>query len=342
VSLVVGIAASAIPSAFAQSAPPGGLSGTWTAGPDASGANTYIGRIETPRARQSVAAGANLLVSGWAADTTAAGWAGFDQMQVYSGARDKGGIKLVDGTVGQARPDVADAFGAFGTSGFSAVVPASALGNLSGSTPLYVYLHTPNKGWWYKTVSAVMAPAATLPFPNDPVLVWLHPENGVTITRQQFLNRYVLTGYALDRNPITDPANQTLGPAQAGISSVNIYLDGLPGDPNSVPLGTAFEGIEVGVNNPPPHPGPLATYPSFPTITRQYGPQFEFAGWVLSWNTTQVEPDRFHTLYAVARSSITGRTSTASTQLFVKNATPGASCSVLNVILKKNCVYLFP
>jgi hypothetical protein len=79
-------------------------SGAWTGASDAQGANTYIGRVESPRAGQTVQAGSNLLVSGWAVDTTAQGWAGFDQMQVYNGDRANGGTKLADGSVGLSRP----------------------------------------------------------------------------------------------------------------------------------------------------------------------------------------------------------------------------------------------
>jgi hypothetical protein len=191
------LALTAVSPGFAQSGPT--IAGGWTAGPDATGANTYVGRVEAPRAGQTVQSGANLLVSGWAADTTAQGWSGFDQMQVYNGARDNGGTKLADGSVGQNRPDVADALGAnFLKSGFSAIVPSSAL--TGGTTNLFVYLHTASKGWWYRTVSVNTQAPVSLEFPTDPVVVIGKPTDGSIITTKQVLNRYVIVGYALDRN----------------------------------------------------------------------------------------------------------------------------------------------
>ncbi len=87
------------------------LRGNWIGGSDVSGASTYIGRVETPRPGQSITAGANLLVSGWALDTTAAGCSGFDQMEVYIGTRDGGGTRVTSGSVGLERPDITDALG---------------------------------------------------------------------------------------------------------------------------------------------------------------------------------------------------------------------------------------
>ena len=44
--------------------------------------------------------------AGWAADTTAAGWAGISGVEVWNSAKDKGGTKLSTGSVGLGRPDV--------------------------------------------------------------------------------------------------------------------------------------------------------------------------------------------------------------------------------------------
>jgi hypothetical protein len=330
---------------FAQSAPT--LGGGWTAGPDAQGANTYIGRLESPRAGQTVQEGANLLVSGWAADTTAAGWSGFDQMQVYMGARDNGGTKVADGSVGLNRPDVADALGSnFLKSGFSATVPSSALSG--GTANLFVYLHTASKGWWFKTVSVNPQAAATLDFPMDPVVVIGKPVDGSVVTSKQVLNRYVVVGYALDRNPITDPGNQAklFGPAagagEAGIQSVVLYMDKMPGmagyDPTVNFIANAGLGIEDLASAQGPAAGPVHTAGNKSTITRAYGPQYEFAGWVASWDTRNQQAGMEHTMYAVATSSITKKVSIASTTFFLKQSPTNApACSNADIIAHRPC-----
>ncbi|MBV9577866.1 MAG: hypothetical protein JO057_04670 [Chloroflexi bacterium] len=182
---------------YAQSAPPA-MTGVWAAGPGAVGPDTYIGVLESPRAGANVKSGASVLVSGWAADTTSSCWSGFDQVQVYAGDRTNGGTKLANGTVGLNRPDVGDAFGGnSGTAGFVATVPASALA--PGQPDLFVYLHTPNKGWWYKDVSLNVSTQAGLQYPTDPIVVWTNPCCGEQISSQQFgaTQEYVLAGYAL-------------------------------------------------------------------------------------------------------------------------------------------------
>jgi hypothetical protein len=301
---------------FAQTAP---ALGSWQAGPDAKGANTYIGRIESPSRSQRVSTGANLLVSGWAADTTAEGWAGISAVEVWSGAKDKGGTKLTTGTVGLSRPDVADALGGFGTAGFNATVPASAMSGMSGSNALFVYIDTPNKGSWYKTVTVNAAAGATLAFPTDPVVGFLRPIDGTIISQKQTNNKYSLYGFALDRNAITDPNNQTLGPANTGISAVNIYIDGMRGDPNAIALGPA--GLSAGVlvnNKTTPGPGAPAIIPNKSYVGLGFGPQFVFAQWSIATNPSLFAAEQQHTAYAYATSSITGRTSMAQVTFFVK------------------------
>jgi hypothetical protein len=253
-----------------------------------------------------VSSGANLLVSGWAADTTATGWAGIDGVEVWSGAKDKDGVKLASGMVGLSRPDVADALGAFGTSGFSVVVPASALGNVSG--PLYVYLHTPNKGTWFKTVSVTPTAGATLPFPTDPIITLIRPLDNESITQKQVTSFYTIRGMALDRNPITDPGNQSTGAGgcNCGISSVTVYLDAPRGMPGSINLGNGNVGALYGVNNTTrPTRVPIS---GFSPVARQYGTAFDFAQWNLPMNWSTI-PQGFHTIFAYARSSITGKES---------------------------------
>lgn len=340
------MALSAIAPGFAQSAP---TMTVFTAGTDASGPNTYIGRIETPRAGQSIAGGASVLLSGWAADTTAQGWSGFDQMQVYSGNRDSGGTKVADGMVGLNRPDVAEFLGPnFLKSGFSAVIPAGALQTGSGS--LFVYLHTASKGWWFKTVAVNQQAAVFLPFPADPVVSWLRPHGGDIITNVQFgaTGEYVLSGFALDRNPPILPnappkTNVPNGGAgNVGIQSITVYLDKLPGtpgyDPNVNNLGpTSPAAIAIGSTDTPLNHnvvqngcsvfgGPLTFCRGNVSVTASFGPNYTFAGWVKFFDQRAVQPDMFHTLYATALSAMTGKSSTASVEVFVKSL-PGTGTS---------------
>jgi len=302
---------------FAQAAPG---SASWAGGPGAAGDNSYVGRIETPRARQSLSGGANLLVSGWAVDTTARGWAGFDSMEVWTGTKDGGsGKKLADGTVGLSRPDIADALGgSYGNSGFNAVVQSSALSGMTGSQTLNVYLHTASKGWWFRSIPVTVTAATAASAVGEPINVFLRPLNESIISQRQKNNRFSLFGYALDQTPITDPGNQTLGPCGCGISSVTIYVDAIQNDA-AHNLGTATQSALIGFANAT-KPTQLATG-DFSPVSRTYGRQYDLAGWALGINPTTLTPDR-HTFYAVARSSITNRTSVASTTMFIRAGTP--------------------
>src|SRR5262249_39571622 len=62
-------------------------------GPGASGDNSYIAFLEQPAGGLATSGGA-FVVSGWLVDTTAQGWAGFDQVQVYNGLMGAGGTLL--------------------------------------------------------------------------------------------------------------------------------------------------------------------------------------------------------------------------------------------------------
>src|SRR5262249_7415522 len=123
-----GSSAGAAPTAPTGAAPaPAPVLTNWSAGPGAAGNSTYIGRLETPRIGQVVNTGNGRLVSGWAADVAAQGWAGIDSVEVWAGDRTSGGTKLGSGTVGLPRPDIGDIVGGnFTNSGFSMVVPTSA------------------------------------------------------------------------------------------------------------------------------------------------------------------------------------------------------------------------
>jgi hypothetical protein len=364
--LLTGIAAacvalsSAVPS-FAQTST---LHGSWLAGPDGQGSSTIIGRIEAPRANAKVVSSTNLLVSGWAADTTAAGWAGIDGVEVWNGAKDKSSsAKLATGVVGLSRPDVGDAIGAsFTKSGFTTVVPSSALQPLSGATTLYVYLHTPSKGSWYRTVAVNvvstagvnLATGATLQFPNDPIIVIARPQDGTAITQKQVNNKFSFNGIALDRNAITDPNIQLSGPGcggcngagnsigtqarGAGIASISAYIDTPPvkGD-NSIfgnfgsCTGSACMYSNILVSNV----GFLnrAGRPQGSIISANYGSQYDFSGWSIGFNPALLSPG-WHTLYVTAASSVTGALNPAS-QFVGKTTTASVRFNILDLGHKK-------
>jgi hypothetical protein len=328
---------------YAQSAP---VSGNWLAGPDGQGTSTIIGRLETPRARQNVNPSASVLVSGWAADITAQGWSGIDGVEVWAGAKDKGGTKLASGSVGLARADVAESIGSnFTNSGFSAVVPGSAWSNLTaGTQSLYVYVHTPNKGTWYRTVGVNLLAPLALPFPNDPVVYIAKPQEGMNITQRQLNNKITFSGIALDRNPLAavqgslallpPGIGQTLGPGcpgcaggtnniytqyrGAGVNSITAYIDSpkapQPGDNTSfgnfgATCVSCVQGVSILVSGK----GSLnvAGRPQGSIISRSFGQQYDFSGWVISINPALLSPGP-HTLYVTAASAITGKTNTAS------------------------------
>jgi hypothetical protein len=332
------------PTSYAQTA------ATWQAGPGAVGSSTYIGRIEAPTARRSINPGASLLVSGWAADTTAQGWAGIDGVEVWAGAQGSGGTKLATGSVGQPRPDIAESIGSsFTNSGFSAVVPSGAWSNIQpGPVNLYVYIHTPNKGSWYRTVAGTLVAAPALPFPTDPVVFIAKPQEGMNITQRQVTNQITFSGVALDRNPLDAVQNslallapgigQTtsggcpacLGATNriytqfngAGVDYVTVWLDHLPkpGEQSFGLSGAACPGCTQGVAILVNSKGFLnrADKPQGSIITDAEGQsadnpnQFRFGGWVFSFNPMLLDPGP-HTLYVTAHSTITGKTSAPAT-----------------------------
>jgi hypothetical protein len=324
---------------YAQTAP----QGSWLAGPGATGSSTIIGRVETPRAGQNINPGTSLLVTGWAADLSASGGSGIDGVEVWAGARDKGGTKLATGSVGLNRADVGEIIGSgFAKAGFSAVVPTGALSGLTaGTQPFYVYLHTPSKGTWFKSVSVnVLAPLA-LPFPNDPVVWIAKPLDGQNITQKQANSKFTFSGVALDRNPLTAVQNslallppgvgQTMGPGcsgcvgatgnwytqyrGAGVNTITAYIDTPPakGD-NSIfgNFGTACSSCVQGVTILANNKGSInvAGKPMGSVASGNYGHQFDFSGWVISINPLLLTPGP-HTLFVTATSAVTGKSSTA-------------------------------
>jgi hypothetical protein len=350
------VALSSVGPTFAQ---PGTLQGSWLAGPDGQGPSTIVGRIEAPRPNARATTSTNLLVSGWAADTTASGWAGVDGVEVWNGAKDKKeSAKLGSGSVGLTRADVGEALGStFPPSGFTAIVPSSALQPLSGPVTLYVYLHTPGKGTWYRTVginvmSAAgvnLATGAELQYPTDPIVVIARPQDGMNITQKQKNNKFTFNGIALDRNAITDPNIQLSGPGcsgcagstgamatqarGAGINSITAYIDTPPtkGDQTLFgSFGAPCPGCLYGnvlVSNAGFVNTPGRKAPSI--ISRNYGSQFDFSGWSISVNPATLSPGP-HTLYVTGTSSVTGALN-ATNQFVGKTSTASVTFNILDL-----------
>src|SRR5579864_1065308 len=252
----------------------------WTPGPGANGDDTYAGFIDTPISGATVFPNAMVAISGWAVDKTATGWSGIDQMQVYLGLQDQGGTLLVQGSIGTPRADVASATGnAFlANSGFNASFSASSLS--TGSNLLTVYIHTPDKGWWFKQLQITIPAAPDRPFADDPLLIVRTADPSLDVS--QTVNNLILTGYAIDRNL---PLNQQLGVAGSGVSVVSAYLDG---------PRTSGNGAGAFVGN--------ATMGQAFREATGFGARFLNSGWQLTLHPHDLTVDR-HELYIYAESA---------------------------------------
>lgn len=257
----------------------------WTAGPGAILDNTYVGFIDAPAMNATVPAG-GFIVSGWFFDTTAEGWAGADDVQVWQGTMDAGGKMLAHLNFAQPRPDVAAVVGnpSATQSGFGGTVPGNSLG--TGGQTLSVYAHTPGKGWWFRQVQVNVSGAApSAPAPSTggggglPVVGIEKPKDGETVLTK---NDFEIVGYALDKN-----ATGNQGVAGSGVDRVQVYI-GQRGDPDSTYLGDADLGFSSG------------------TAVAQFGGQFASAGWRLTFKPTQFHANTY-LIYAYARSALSGK-----------------------------------
>ena len=267
---------------------------SWTPGPGAILDSTYDGFIDMPALNATVPTG-GFTVAGWFVDTTAQGWAGADDVQLWQGTMDGGGTMLAKATFAQSRPDVAaaEANPFWDASGFGAAVPAGALS--AGPQTLSVYVHTPGKGWWFKQVqvnvsgtaaaSAPAAPAApvaaapTVSGGAPPVLVIEQPTPGENIGTR---NTFQLIGYALDRNA---SANQ--GSQGTGIDRVSVFVDAERDN------GGTFVGD-----------ADLAF--SDQAAQARFGAQFANAGWRLTFKPTSLHKGS-HEFFIYAHSVVTGK-----------------------------------
>ena len=203
----------------------GAQAGGWQAGPGAALDNTYSGVVDQPGNGASVSGSGQFAVAGWFVDNTAQGWAGADDVQVWLGSMDGGGQKLSSAMFAQPRPDVAAALGNgdWTNSGFVAALSGSAVP--SGAQTLYVYAHTPGKGWWFQTVSVTggaAAGSAPAPAPSAggaPVLKIANPQPEELVSTK---SNYTITGN------VADPTN----------IGIDVWINGERGTKYSVDLGT--------------------------------------------------------------------------------------------------------
>lgn len=149
------------------------IDGGWLPGLQSTGPITLDGQVEIPRDGARMAADEPFLVSGWVVDVTAEGWAGIDEIRLYAGGMtEEDAAPLATAQIARDRPDVATRLGNpfWMASGFAATVPGSAFG--PGTGELRVYVHTPARGWWYRSVTLnfTTPPGRGSPRFNTPVL----------------------------------------------------------------------------------------------------------------------------------------------------------------------------
>jgi hypothetical protein len=151
----------AAPAAAQQSSPPPGA-GAWLPGPAAAGdRNLLAGVIDSPSAGATLVPG-TLFVAGWFVDTTAQGWTGVDDVEIFVGSMESG-RPLGHALLQQSRPDVGAALKNpfWAAAGWTANV--STVGLPPGANTLSVYVHMPNKGWWLRQVSVSLRPTQAAP-----------------------------------------------------------------------------------------------------------------------------------------------------------------------------------
>lgn len=252
----------------------------WTPGPSAVGDDTYSGFIDSPISGTSILPNATVVVQGWVVDRTAIGWSGIDDVQVYLGLQDQGGVLMNDATLGVRRDDVASALGNpyWNAAGFSASFSAGSLS--VGPNLLAVYAHTPSKGWWYKQLQLIVQAAPARAFADDPLLIVRTATPSLDVP--QTISSLILDGYAIDRNM---PASLQLGAGGSGVSSVVAYLDGpkTPGNGQGALIATATMGEKN-------------------REATGFGDRFLNSGWELTIHPADLTVDR-HELYIYAESA---------------------------------------
>jgi hypothetical protein len=122
-----------------------------------------------------------------------------------------------------------------------------------------------------------------------------------------------ILGWAIDRNPVTNPATQNLGPANSGVCRVQLYLDG-PRGSGTLITPSANLTQEVLTANQQPNGTPVQQGTGRNSVAYPpggYGSQYNLASWRWDINpaTLALGP---HTIYAYARGCNTGRESMTS------------------------------
>jgi hypothetical protein len=203
----------------------------WSEGPGAILDNTYEGFVDQPANGALLPTTGSFQVKGWFVDKTAQGWAGADNVQVFLGTMDAGGRMIAQASFAQNRPDVAAAEGNpyWAASGFSAVVPASAVP--AGTQTLSVYVHTAAKGWWHRQVTVTgggsgAVGSAPIGVGGPPQVTILNPTEGTNVSAKGG-SSYTITGTA------TDP---TAGPG--AIDVVDVWIFGERNSGGGRELGT--------------------------------------------------------------------------------------------------------
>jgi hypothetical protein len=167
-------------------------------------------------------------VSGWVVDSTAQGWTGVDDVQLFAGTMDAG-TSLGHASLGLSRPDVAASLNNpyWSTAGFGLVLDPAGLP--PGPNTLTVYAHTPSKGWWYTQVAVTVGGSAgsgagpRVPG-SGPVITVNAPVDGQVISTH--VPQFLINGSATD--PVTGPR---------AIDWVELWLDGERDTPGAFFLG---------------------------------------------------------------------------------------------------------
>ncbi|MBV9582699.1 MAG: hypothetical protein JO057_29285 [Chloroflexi bacterium] len=250
---------------------------TWLPGPNAVGLSTLSGTADQPQSATVTQ------LTGWVVDTTAQGWSGIDTVQVWSGLMDSGGQQISTAVIQGNRPDVAASLGNpyYAASGFSATVPSTTF---SSGNILYIYAHTPDKGWWYQQVFSTGSAAGYAAGPR------LDLEQPTALATVHSNAPYTVRGTAYD--PLADPSKGT------GVDRVQVYLN-----------GDRKSGVYVGD----------ATLGLYDKFSQQAGQ--EFAGFELQFQPNSWMPfvtdNQIIQLTVYAHSSVTGSESSVQQSIIV-------------------------
>jgi hypothetical protein len=196
---------------------------------------------------------------------------------------DAGGKLVTHPMIQMNRPDVAATLGNpyWAASGFSGTLSSSPWTSVA---TLYVYAHTPAKGWWYNQFLVLPPIGAISTGPRIDIEI---PTSLATVHNS---SAYTMSGTAYD-------PSSTSG---TGVDRVSVYLN-----------GDRKTGTYIGD----------ATLGHFDKFSAQAGAQFANAGWQLtfqpsSWIYTQTD-NTIMQLTVYAHSTVTGMESNAQTSIVV-------------------------